>query len=534
MMRFSDLLGRADAVLLQDLIGANIVRLLLALDPEKVSPSSLRDVLLELRSPAELLLDKAVRPRILELLRPVEALDLLGALSVEAGRDPYIQLTRLEVRRGSASALLLLSFFGLTLPEKEPEPLPPNPLIEGGYELFTHQRRAALDAARMLKTAPHRVLLHMPTGSGKTRTAMSLVAGHLRSLDEGLVLWLAAAEELCEQAAEEFTKAWSKLGDRTLNVHRWWGNHTIPTELPEGGFAVIGLAKIYSKAINDLPWLARLGDRTSLVVFDEAHQAIAPTYRHVVEGLVARGDQVGVLGLTATPGRTWNDVDADLKLSEFFSKRKVTLQIKGYANPVEYLADEGYLARPTYKTIEHQGPELTEHERKLLASQLDIPTPVLRQLADNHLRNLFIAKEVRALARRHRRIIVFSTTVEHAETLAVVLRLQGVPTRAVTGATPSAERYSAIRWYKSHTSEETRVLTNYGVLTTGFDAPKTSAALIARPTKSLVLYSQMVGRALRGERAGGNREAEIVTVVDTGLPGFRSISEAFNNWEDVW
>jgi superfamily II DNA or RNA helicase len=71
-------------------------------------------------------------------------------------------------------------------------------------------------------------------------------------------------------------------------------------------------------------------------------------------------------------------------------------------------------------------------------------------------------------------------------------------------------------------------------LTAGFDAPRTSAALIARPTKSLVLYSQMVGRAIRGPRAGGNKEAEIVTVVDRGLPGFGSVAEAFNNWEDVW
>ena len=118
--------------------------------------------------------------------------------------------------------------------------------------------------------------------------------------------------------------------------------------------------------------------------------------------------------------------------------------------------------------------------------------------------------------------------------LAIVLRAQGIPTRAVTASTPPAERSAAIRWYRHHAPDETRILTNYGVLTTGFDAPRTSAALIARPTKSLVLYSQMVGRAIRGERVGGNREAEIVTVVDTGLPGFRSISEAFSNWEDVW
>jgi len=78
------------------------------------------------------------------------------------------------------------------------------------------------------------------------------------------------------------------------------------------------------------------------------------------------------------------------------------------------------------------------------------------------------------------------------------------------------------------------VICNYGVLTTGFDAPNTSATVIARPTKSLVLYSQMVGRATRGPKAGGNVTCEISTVVDIGLPGFGDLAEAFTNWEDVW
>ena len=78
------------------------------------------------------------------------------------------------------------------------------------------------------------------------------------------------------------------------------------------------------------------------------------------------------------------------------------------------------------------------------------------------------------------------------------------------------------------------VLCNYGILTTGFDAPKTSCAVITRPTSSLVLYSQMVGRAIRGEKVGGNKEAEIVTVVDTSLPGFESLASTFFNWDDVY
>jgi superfamily II DNA or RNA helicase len=83
-------------------------------------------------------------------------------------------------------------------------------------------------------------------------------------------------------------------------------------------------------------------------------------------------------------------------------------------------------------------------------------------------------------------------------------------------------------------SEKSMVLCNYGVLTTGFDAPRTSCVIIARPTKSLVLYSQMVGRAIRGPQAGGNQKALIVTVNDPTLPGFGNVEAAFVNWEDVW
>jgi superfamily II DNA or RNA helicase len=51
----------------------------------------------------------------------------------------------------------------------------------------------------------------MPTGSGKTRTAMNVVANYLRNREKGVVVWLAHSEELCEQAADEFAKAWGAL-----------------------------------------------------------------------------------------------------------------------------------------------------------------------------------------------------------------------------------------------------------------------------------------------------------------------------------
>ena len=80
----------------------------------------------------------------------------------------------------------------------------------------------------------------------------------------------------------------------------------------------------------------------------------------------------------------------------------------------------------------------------------------------------------------------------------------------------------------------TQILCNFGVLTMGFDAPGTSCVIIGRPTKSVVLYSQMVGRALRGSSVGGNDEADIVTVVDTSLEGFGSVAAGFNYWDKKW
>ena len=121
----------------------------------------------------------------------------------------------------------------------------------------------------------------------------------------------------------------------------------------------------------------------------------------------------------------------------------------------------------------------------------------------------------------------------HARVLTAILVARNIRSEVVTGATPLRVRDRAIRTFISD-DEAPMVLVNFGVLTTGFDAPTASAAVIARPTKSLVLYSQMVGRVIRGPKAGGTDACEIVTVVDPSLPGFGDVAAAFLNWEDVW
>jgi superfamily II DNA or RNA helicase len=161
---------------------------------------------------------------------------------------------------------------------------------------------------------------------------------------------------------------------------------------------------------------------------------------------------------------------------------------------------------------------------------------ILEWISKDRLRNLLIVSKVQELVKTHQRIILFAITKEHAIVLNSLLTALGVDSRVVTSDTPDHERTQAIDAFKVSRKLNSipQVLCNFGILTTGFDAPETSCAVIARPTDSLVLYSQMVGRAIRGVRSGGNLEAEIVTVIDESLPGFGNIADAFTNWDDVW
>lgn len=532
MITFDELLNRASDQLLQNLVGRDVVRLLAGLDPALARPDRLVEIAIGLRSPASMLLDQSLRNELLLLLPQSSAVILAQHLGLSG--DPYTALKSVTIRRGSARALDLLEFFGVSDDSERVAPVPANELVTPRHGLFAHQRLAAGQVLRGLESDPHRVMLHMPTGSGKTRTAMSVVCSLMNQSEPSLVVWLAHSEELCEQAVEEFTNAWTSLGNRPVSVQRWWGPHVLEQPLLRDGIIVAGLSKAYSSARKSLADIGAMAGRVRLVVMDEAHQAIAPTYSLLLDVLTESGRPAPLLGLTATPGRTWNDIDEDQQLADFFHRRKVSLEVAGYNNPVQFLVDEGYLADTDFVQIEYTAEgELSPREIEELRYALDIPQNIVEALAADEQRNMLILSRTEAMCRNHNRIIVFAATKDHAVVLATVLRARGYWAYAVTGETPTHERARVIGSFKA-ASNGSRVIVNYGVLTTGFDAPQTSAAIIARPTKSLVLFSQMVGRATRGERAGGNKRAEVATVVDTRLPGFCNMAEAFDNWEDVW
>lgn len=538
MTKLRSTLARLGAAQLATMLGEPTTKLLEVLDERNLANNKLAELVIRQIGPEDLLLNRSTRREILTALPQTEAEQLSRMLKMPAGMDTYSYLSQLNFRRGQTNTKILFNFFGCEAPTEESKNARlSEKIVPSAYPVFPHQRHAYREVLQYLTQGnPPRVLLHMPTGSGKTRTAMSVIASMLREKisEEEVVVWLAHSEELCDQAAEEFEKSWAQIGDRAINVYRHFGPYRLgDLALVRSGFLIAGIALLYQHSLTYSSSFFELARRTSLVVMDEAHHAVAPTYKHLLN-LIAPGEKTPILGLSATPGRSLLDAGEDLKLANFFGRQKVTLRVEGFENPVEYLVQEGYLAKAEYVRLPYSSVKpvaLTETEIETLRTSFDLPERVIKGLARDHMRNLLILNHIMSEANKGAKILVFACSVEHAILLANLLRVKGYKCAAVTSRTSTNTRRDVINQYRD--TDEVQILTNYGVLTTGFDAPRTNVAIITRPTNSVVLYSQMVGRAARGPKVGGNQTCRILTVADN-IPGFRNIDQAFTFWEDIW
>lgn len=539
MEKLINALARLGSSELTNIIGADTISILESLNSKQVASHKLADLLAHQFGPTNLLFNSSIRQNIIESLSKEDASKLCESLGLSPTEDPWSTAIKCRFDKKNANSQALCEFFDCPpLNQEDDKQLPDDIIkIEPDYQLFDHQILACRKSISYLKdTHRPRVLLHMPTGAGKTRTAMNIISHLVRDQYEknDLVVWLAHSEELCEQAAEEFEKAWRVLGIRSLNIHRCYGAHRLELSNITSGVLIGGLQLMFKRSQNKQKAFLELARKTKLIIMDEAHQATAPTYQHILE-ILAADPNTAILGLSATPGRSTLDAHADLELANFFGRKKVTLEVDGYSSPIEYLQDEGYLATVTYQPLEydpHKDFELSSVEYDSLQSGLDVPASLLKKLGADEKRNLLVLNEILQESDDQKsKIIVFACSVEQAHLIANILTIKGIKAGALTGKTDSEHRRNLI--YKYRDTDDIQVLTNFGVLTTGFDAPRTNVAVIARPTNSVVLYSQMIGRASRGTRAGGNKKCKVITIVDK-LPGFRNVAEAFEYWDEIW
>lgn len=508
------------------------------------NPLKLKDVILKHFSPYEMLRDKNIRNLLLVSLHETEATELLKSIHNNKSKypDPYKSLLKTGFAKNSRHEKVLFEFFEENLPSNKGYEISSKQMdtenVDTTRQMFLHQRHAITKIEKLLSSGKKKCLLHMPTGSGKTTTAMRIVGNLFLNSSPTMVIWLAYNEELCEQAIEEFKKTWSNIGDRRIRLFRYFRGYTpdliSKTKNCKESIVFASLNKLNFAEQKGNVFLSTLSDRTDMVVMDEAHQAMAPTYMNILQQLVEkRFRTTRLLGLSATPGRTAN-IQESLKLAGFFNRNKVTLEIEGYENPVKYLIDNGYLAKPNSTLIHADGNLNQEDLHRIDKNFIDIPEDILKKIGKNTKRTLKIITEIQKLVNAgHKRIIVFGASVENSRDIHTILAALGYKSFHVDQNTSFESRNNFITKYKTD-SYDTIIMCNYGVFTTGFDAPKTSAVIIARPTKSVILFSQMAGRAMRGEKVKGNKKCEIRTVTDVNLPQFTELVEGFFNWEEIW
>ena len=463
----------------------------------------------------------------------------------ELNPSEQVKLKKLKWGRHQKSSKRIIEVFNLSDNFLPPEYIPVESKESVTPEVVLHpyQRRVKDKLTRDLIAGLNRVLVHMPTGAGKTRTSIEALVDYWRTCSDrnGIILWLAHSEELCEQAVETFAKMWSVRGDSAIDIYRLWGNHETPDFTSSSGFVVAGFQRIYSMLSSNnndaFKAIHSLKSKCNSIIIDEAHKAVARTYKLCIEYL--SNESTKVIGLTATPGRETDSVETiedteSKELVEFFNSYRISLSDENgdeIEDPIGYLQSYKYLSKIKRREIKTNVElDLSESEKQKLADLLEIPTSVLSRLAEDSSRNTLILNEVTQLARKGDSCIVFALSVEHAHLLAELLLLNGVLAKCIDGSTSEYDRQKSIESYKAG---EIKVLLNYGVLTTGFDAPITKAVVIARPTASLVLYSQMVGRGIRGPRMGGNDECLLIDLKDN-ISGFPDERNAFTYFNKLW
>ena len=287
--------------------------------------------------------------------------------------------------------------------------------------------------------------------------------------------------------------------------------------------------------VESAEFAKRLFSSLGLVIIDEAHRGAAPSYRRILEAIPPL---VPIVGLTATPFKfeyLGDDPEAGTReLLEVFRQLIEPSETLGADYPRLELQNRLILAKPEFRTIE------TGMRVKMPDSDSDeLPTEESVEKIDRILssetnkaeRRLRVLEHVVPIARDPSNLILyFGPTVKDAEHMAFLLRERGVPAAVVSGTTREATRRKRIDRFRRR---EIRVLCNCEVLTTGFDAPRVTHVVVARPTVSQVLYEQMIGRGLRAPRFGGTSVCVILDCADE-MTGPTRPELGYKRFRRVW
>jgi superfamily II DNA or RNA helicase len=346
------------------------------------------------------------------------------------------------------------------------------------------------------------------------------------------------------------------LGDGQTTTYKLWGSRNIP--IPKEGFNGVlfcGIQKLQSVRQNQPELFEQITKDARLIIFDEAHKAAANETRQLVESLMCTPpgyEDRSLVGLTATPCRTTLTSDENKLLSNMFENRLIGIDVSvvnqvnmsqdaflnhiAEDNAIKYFQNARILSKIKKEQLTYTEQFTPQELQKIKTAMLDngyvdFSKTALEVIGRNRSRNKAILDKLRQLSTEQVPTIVFACSVAHAKLLSFMLSLEDIPNTLVLGEMNPIDRAEAITSFKDR-ENPVNILINYEVLTTGFDSTNIRCVFITRPTQSVVLYSQMLGRGLRGPMMGGNAECLLVDIKDN--LGRYDADMAFSHFDAYW
>lgn len=323
-------------------------------------------------------------------------------------------------------------------------------------ELRDYQTQAITNLRRSIASGTKRLIMQAATGSGKTTTAAEII--RCCEAKGKRTLFVCDSLELVDQAVNCF----DKYG---LDVGVMQGQHL---RTDESCLTQVCTAQTLDRRIAKQRYQFEQYP-VHLIIIDEAH-----IQHKVRDELAMLYPEVVVLGLTATP--------FSKGLGSFYSEVIPAISMK-------QLIDDGYLS--TYRAFAPYVPDMTGVKQAAGDFTKDSAAEVYDQQ---------IIGDLVAHWKRHasdRPTLAFGCNVAHSKAIAAEFESNGVKAAHIDGYGGDAEKLEREETIRRYKAGEIQLLSSVGVLTKGFDAPLTSCLIIARPTKSLSLHLQIVGRGLR-------------------------------------
>jgi ATP-dependent helicase IRC3 len=362
------------------------------------------------------------------------------------------------------------------------------------FALRPYQQEALDAVLRNYDKGISKQLVVLPTGAGKT-----VIFSHLPKIKSNSLpmLVLAHRSELLEQAKDKIT---ASNPDLTVEIEQ--------AERKAGHVDVV-VASVATLGRNGTPRIEEYPkDYFKSIVIDEAHHAAAPSYRRIVDYF----NPSFLLGVTATPQRS-----DSVRLVDVFD------EIVYYKSIQDLIEDRWLSPLVGYRIKSNTDISNVDIQNG------DYVQSQLEETIDTPERNAFVVATYCNLAMA-KKALVFASGVKHAQNLALSFRQASVPCEVILGTTPREEREKI---FQTFSSGSTKVIVNVGVLTEGFDEPSVEAIILAKPTRSTLLYTQIVGRGTRLYE--GKEHCIVIDIADTtkgkkpiGLPTLLGLPPEFD------